>query len=339
MMRSDVVTLAHGTGGKEMQDLIHLLFTNVRTLRKNIVGLEAFDDGAILGEKHGNIVVSTDSYTVKPIFFPGGDIGKLAAFGSINDVAVMGGTPIASLDSIVVEEGFPINDLKKIVESMIIAFESEGVQVVSGDFKVMPKGQLDGIIITTTVLGILEGDPILDSGAKPGDKIIINGTVGDHGAVITAYQYGIDPEKENIISDCASILPVMRVARRVGGVHAAKDPTRAGLAMALNEIAEKSGVSIWIDESSIPIRDNVRALMEMLGIDPLYMACEGRVVMVVNSQKAEIILDELRRIGYKDARIIGEVRKERPGYVIMETLAGGYRIVEKLRGELTPRIC
>ncbi len=333
------ITLAHGTGGKEMQDIIHKIFSSVKKTSDDIVGLKAFDDSAIGTRLDGRLVISTDSYTVKPIFFPGGNIGKLAAYGSINDVAVVGGEPIFGVDSIVVEEGFSVRTLQEIVESLINAMESEGVQLVAGDFKVMPKNSLDGLIITTTIVGVLNDDPILDSRAKPGDKVIVSGTIGDHGAVITAYQYGIDPEKEGMCSDCASVLPIMRIARSIGGVHAAKDPTRGGIAMALNEIAEKSNVSIWIREEDIPIRDKTRALMEMLGIDPMYLACEGRVVLMVEPEKAESIVDKLVSAGYKDAKIIGEVKKERPGYVIMETQTGGYRIVEKLRGELTPRIC
>lgn len=333
------ITLAHGSGGKEMQELVRKIFEDAIIHSDDVIGLEAFDDGAVLKGNINKIVISTDSYTVKPIFFPGGDIGKLAAAGSINDVAVMGATPTYALDTVVVEEGFLVSDLQRIVKSMINVFKAENVRIISGDFKVMPKGQIDGVIITTTVLGVLDGEPILDSGAKPGDHVIVSGTIGDHGAVITAYQYGINPESEGLTSDCGSIVPVMKIAQKIGGIHAAKDPTRGGLAMALNEIAEKSGVSIWIDESKIPIRENVRALMEMLGIDPVYMACEGRVVLLVDPDKSEDIVVELRKAGYREAEIIGEVKSKRPGYVIMETLVGGYRIVEKLRGELTPRIC
>ena len=309
------ITLAHGTGGKEMQDLIRYLFSGVPILN-NVIGLEAMDDAAVIlsGNMNKNIVVATDAATVDPLFFPGGNIGSLAANGTIND-------------------------LKIIVDSMLETFRSNNVIVIAGDFKVMPKDQIDKIIITATVIGILDGEPILDRGAKPGDKVIVSGTIGDHGAMISAYRYGLDPEKEGLVSDCASILPIMRIAKSIGGIHAAKDPTRGGLAMSLNEIAEKSKVSIWIEEDKIPIRENVMALMELLGMDPLYLACEGRVVLIVEPEKAEVILDALRSEGYKDAEIIGEVRKERPGYVIMKTGIGGYRIVEKLRGELTPRIC
>lgn len=334
------ITLAHGTGGKEMQDLIRYLFSGVPIIN-NVIGLEAMDDAAVIlsGNMNKNIVVATDAATVDPLFFPGGNIGSLAANGTINDVAVLGARPLYALDSIVVEEGFPINDLKIIVDSMLETFRSNNVIVIAGDFKVMPKDQIDKIIITATVIGILDGEPILDRGAKPGDKVIVSGTIGDHGAMISAYRYGLDPEKEGLVSDCASILPIMRIAKSIGGIHAAKDPTRGGLAMSLNEIAEKSKVSIWIEEDKIPIRENVMALMELLGMDPLYLACEGRVVLIVEPEKAEVILDALRSEGYKDAEIIGEVRKERPGYVVMKTGIGGYRIVEKLRGELTPRIC
>ncbi|MCR8455279.1 MAG: hydrogenase expression/formation protein HypE [Candidatus Korarchaeota archaeon] len=334
------ITLAHGTGGKEMQDLIKYMFSSVIT-PKNVIGLEAMDDAAVILNSGNNehIVIATDSATVDPIFFPGGNIGTLAAFGSINDVAVIGADPLFALDAIVVEEGFTLSDLEKIITSMLDAFNKNNVTVIAGDFKVMPEGQVDRIIITTTVIGFLNGDPILDSKARPGDKVIVSGPIGDHGAVITAYRYGLDPEKEGLSSDCASVLPIMRIARAIGGIHAAKDPTRGGLAMALNEIAEKSGVSIWIREDEIPIRESVRVISELLGIDPLYLACEGRVVLVVDPERAESILDALHSAGYIDARIIGEVRKERPGYVVMETEVGGYRIVEELRGELTPRIC
>ncbi len=341
-MSEDIVVLAHGAGGKENEDLIKKLFSKVKYKRiNNGVGLEAFDDGAVIPTGN-NIVTSIDSYTVNPIFFPGGNIGKLAATGSINDVAVMGADPIAALDSIIVEEGFPISDLLKIVDSMIEVFESEKIAIVGGDLKVMPKGKLDKIIISTVVIGKLgDGKIYLDSKAKPGDKIIVSGTIGDHGAVITALQMGIEAEIGNLVSDCQPVTKVMRIARDFEGVHAAKDPTRGGLAMSLNEFASKSNLTIEIDEELIPIRDEVKALSEMLGIDPLILASEGKVVLSVDPEIADELVHALRKNGYEYASIIGHVRNDKDwnGLVLLRTKAGGIRILDKPTGEITPRIC
>ena len=342
-MSNDRIILAHGAGGRESENLIKKLFQEVK-LRKidQGVGLDEFDDGAFIPLR-SRFVASTDSYTVDPIFFPGGNIGKLAAVGSINDVAVMGAEPIAALDSIVVEEGFPISDLKKIIGSMVNIFESENVALIGGDFKVMPREKIDKIIVTTTVLGILDDQTkiILDSGAKPRDKIIVSGTVGEHGAVITALRMGIEAEIGELRSDCEPITGVMKIAKKIGGIHAAKDPTRGGIAMALNEFAEKANVTILIDEEYIPIKEEVKALSDMLGIDPLALACEGRVIMAVNPEIADELVSALRKAGYRDATIIGEVKKDENwnGFVILRTIAGGLRILEKPTGELTPRIC
>jgi len=339
---SDRITLAHGAGGKEMEALIRKLFARVK-LRSinNAVGLDYFDDASQIITSTSNVIVSIDSYTVDPIFFPGGNIGKLAATGSINDVAVMGASPVAALDSIVVEEGFRLRDLEEIIDSLVKVFESEGVALLGGDFKVMPKGKIDKIVITTVVIGYLPDSHkiILDSKARPGDKVIVSGTIGEHGAVITALRMGIDAELGELKSDCMPVTRVMKIAMENGEIHAAKDPTRGGLAMALNEIAEKSGVSVIVDEEEIPIRDEVIALSEMLGVDPLSLACEGRVVMTVDPNDAENVVKALHRNGFSDARIIGEVKKEDEGIVLLRTKAGGLRILEKPTGELTPRIC
>ncbi len=341
-MQEKFIVLAHGAGGKENESLIKEIFGNVKLNKvEGGIGLDAFDDGALIPAKT-NIVTSIDSYTVDPIFFPGGNIGKLAATGSINDVAVMGADPIAALDGIVVEEGFPISDLKKIVSSMINVFEQENVALIGGDLKVMPKGKLDKIIISTTVIGMIpQGKIYLDSMVKPGDRILVSGTVGDHGAVITALQMGIETEIGNLVSDCQPVTPIMRLIRKFNDVHAAKDPTRGGLAMALNEFAAKSGVTIEVDEEYIPMKEEVSALSEMLGIDPLSLACEGRVVLAVGSEIADDVLKILRKNGYDNASIIGEARdnKDWNGLVLLKTRAGGMRILEKPTGELTPRIC
>lgn len=341
-MPGNKITLAHGSGGKENENIIKLLFRNVKI--RNIdqgIGLDHFDDGILIPYR-SKIISSIDSYTVYPIFFPGGDIGKLAATGSINDVAVMGAKPVAALDSIIVEEGFDIDDLKGIVNSMITVFENEDIALMGGDFKVMPKGKIDKIVITTSVIGILENDIIfLDSNVKEGDKIIVSGTIGEHGAVITALQMGIDADLEGLKSDCEPVTRIMRIVKNIGGVHAAKDPTRGGLAMTLNEFAQKSDIVIYIDENEIPIRENVKSFSEMLGIDPLYLASEGRVVLAVHPDYADSIVVALKKHGYADARIIGEAKNDPNwnGYVILETIAGGLRILEKPTGELTPRIC
>ncbi len=342
-MGNEYIVLAHGAGGRESEQLIKQIFNIVR-LRKvnNGIGLDEFDDGALIPLRT-NFVVSMDSYTVDPIFFPGGDIGKLAAAGSINDVAVMGAEPFAALDSIVVEEGFPIRDLRKVINSMVKVFEFENVALISGDFKVMPREKVDKIIITTVVLGRLDNPSqiFLDSNVKPGDKIIVTGPVGDHGAVITALRMGIEAEIGELKSDCQPVTPIMRIAKHVGGVHAAKDPTRGGLAMALNEFAGKSNVAIFIDEDLIPIREEVRALSDMLGIDPLALACEGRVVLSVDPNYADDLLSSLRKNGFSEATIVGEAKDDHEwnGFVILKTEAGGLRILEKPTGELTPRIC
>ncbi|HDJ89655.1 MAG TPA: hydrogenase expression/formation protein HypE [Thermoprotei archaeon] len=337
------ITLAHGAGGRESSELIEKLFS--KKFRKvslfNGIGLRELDDGATIPLKNiskYSLVISSDSYTVDPLFFPGGNIGTLAVTGSINDVAVMGGKPIGMLDTIVVEEGFPINILEKIVDSMKNVLENEDVALIGGDLKVMPRGKIDKIVISTTCIG-LASKIITDCGLKPGDKIIISGTIGEHGITILAMQMGVEIEESGLKSDIESVVRIMDIALKNGGIHAAKDPTRGGLAQALNEFASKNNLGIFLKEELIPIREEVRSYSEILGIDPLTLACEGRVVLGVNGETAETIVEELHRNGFKDACIIGEVRKERKGLVLMETITGGLRLVERPIGEIVPRIC
>lgn len=342
MRRAEFITLAHGAGGKEMQELLsRLIFSKVKISRVgNGIGLESSDDSAIVPLFKERVVFSMDSYTVNPIFFPGGDIGKLAITGTVNDISVMGAQPIAIMDAIVVEEGFPLRDLDRIVRSMVITAENLGIALVGGDFKVMPKGSVDKIVVTTAGVGVLLVEkPIMDSGLKPGDKIVISGTIGEHGATIMALQSGLEIEAGSLRSDCTPIVKIMEIALKVGGVHAAKDPTRGGIAMALNEMARKSGVMIILDEKAIPIREEVRAYCEMLGVDPFVLACEGRVLLGVEGDRAEGLVEELHRAGYKDATIIGDVVKGKAGYVVMKTIVGGHRLVEPPIGEIVPRIC
>lgn len=338
----EFVTLLHGGGGELMERLVKEVIVSAISRRRvgGGVGLDELCDGATIRVGNSHLVVSIDGHTIDPPFFPGGDIGRLAVAGTVNDVAVMGARPLAILDAIIVEEGFPISDLRKIVESMNATAEEAGVAIVAGDFKVMPHGKVDRITISTCGVGIVEeGSPVLDSGAKPGDKVIVSGPVGDHGIALLAAREGLSFETD-LVSDVAPIWQAIEAALRVGGVHAMKDPTRGGLAYALNEIAEKSSVSIWLDEERIPVREAVRAASEMLGLDPLEVTCEGRVVMCVDAEVAEEVLKAVRRTKYgAEAEIVGEVREERPGYVLLRTSVGGTRIVEKPLGEPIPRVC
>jgi len=337
------ITLAHGAGGRETSEIIRRLFlSRFKIIRfGNGIGLPELEDGASIPiDKDRHIVLTVDSYTVNPIFFPGGDIGKLAATGTINDLAVMGATPIAALDSMVIEEGFPIEDLNRIIESLRTILENENIALIGGDFKVMPKGNIDKVVITMVGIGIVHtSNMLLDSNVKPGDKIIVTGSIGEHGATILALQSGMDVESSNLKSDCQPLTSIMKAVLGIGGVHAAKDPTRGGLAMALNEFAKKSNVGIMVWEDKIPIKEEVKMYSEMLGIDPLVLACEGRAVLSVSPDKAEDVLYALKKIGCSDAEIIGEALKEHQGMVILRTVAGGLRILEEPMGEIVPRIC
>ncbi|RZN56100.1 MAG: hydrogenase expression/formation protein HypE [Candidatus Methanomethylicota archaeon] len=336
------IQLSHGAGGTIMNDLIkEVILKNIKNRKVGRgIGLDELDDGATIPINSEEIVVTGDAYTITPIFFPGGDIGKLAICGTINDLAVMGARPIAIMDTVVVEEGFEIENLNKIFISMNEIMEKFDISLIHGDFKVMPKGKLDGIVISTMGIGMLyKKRPILDSGLKEGDKIIVTGPIGDHGIVIISLREGIS-FKTNIVSDVAPLWNLMKKAMDAGEITAAKDPTRGGLAMALNEMAAKSNVSIWINEDEIPIRNEVKGACEMLGIDYLELACEGRIVMGVKAEDADNVLKAIRSTEEgKDAKIIGYVKKEMPGYVIMNTIIGGKRIINPPLGEPVPRIC
>ena len=340
MFMGDVITLAHGTGGRESFEIIKKLFVEKFKLKRigDGVGLDELDDGSTIKSSDGEFVFTVDSYTVNPIFFSGGNIGKLAATGTLNDIAVMGGEPIAVLDSVVVEEGFDIDKLDTIINSFKEVLDKYNVALLGGDFKVMPKGSLDGVIITTVGIGKIKS-LVTDSGLKPGDKIIVSGYIAEHGATILAHQMGLNPEDSNLRSDCGVILEAMKIALDTGGVHVAKDPTRGGLASVLNEIAEKSNVSIKIREEDLPIRREVQGICEMMGVDPLYLASEGLLVLGVDPAYADNVVENLRKAGYTEAKIIGEAGKDKPGYVFVETVVGGLRILEPPSGLPLPRIC
>jgi len=329
--------------------LSKLIFARVAYELKRVkggVGIDKLDDGALIPVSDSEfLVVSIDSYTVNPPFFPGGSIGSLAAAGSLNDVIMMGGRPIAMLDSIVIEEGFPLVDLNIIVEDFLRILREENVALIGGDFKVMPKGHIDKIVITTVALG-RTSNPIVDE-VKPGDKIIVSDYVGDHGAVIMLLQMGLGDKVEELSSGAlksdvkplSKIIPLMDKYK--GGIHASRDPTRGGLAGVLNEWAKSSGLIIVLEESMIPVRESVERYSEMLGIDPLYLASEGVAILSVDPSLADGILEYMWKLGFENARIIGEVRSSEKfkGYVLARTSVGGFRIIEEPRGEIVPRIC
>ena len=340
------IELPQGAGGSETESLIRkYILPNFRQPEME-VSLSDLDDAAVVD----GIVFSTDSHTVKPIFFPGGDIGMLAVAGTINDVAVMGAKPIALSAGFIIEEGFGLDDFEKIVESMGRLSSNAGVPIVTGDTKVVEKGSIEQIIINTAGIGV--GSELLnknmeyvgrgkkwlqDSSLQPGDKIILSGKIADHGIAIISFRegYGFDTK---IKSDVAPINGLMEKCLKVKGIVAAKDPTRGGLSNALNEMAGKSKVGMLIDEEKIPVNEGTIAACEMLGIDPYNIGNEGKVVMGVTAEKAEEVLKAMRThpLG-KDAEIIGEVTDGK--HVILETSVGGKRILETPIGDPIPRIC
>lgn len=339
------ITLAHGAGGRETAELLeNIIFSKVENRLKRVeggLGIDYPDDSALIPIGNGKfLVVSTDSYTVSPIFFPGGDIGKLAVCGSINDVLVMGGIPIAILDTIVVEEGFPIDTLKRIIDSMIEVLTAENIALIGGDFKVMPRGHIDKIVISTTGIGISE-KPIVDLNIQPGNRIIVSGYLGEHGATIMALQHGLNVDV--LKSDVKPLTRLFKplIERFPNVIKAAGDPTRGGLSMLLNNWAKSSGNLIYVDESKIPLREPVKKYSEMLGVDPLYLASEGVAVLAVDGDIAEEVLEFVKSLGFHDAAIIGEVQKNErlQGLVVIRSEIGGLRILEPPTGEIVPRIC
>jgi hydrogenase expression/formation protein HypE len=336
------VQLAHGAGGRAMvQFLEEVVFPHFhRNTCLGGMGLPEADDGATIPVERQEVVVSTDSHTVFPLFFAGGDIGRLAVAGTVNDVAMMGAQPLALTCALVLEEGFPIEDLHRILDSMGATAEEDQVAVIAGDTKVMPKGSLDKLIICTTGIGLVpRGQAVADSGIRNGDKLIITGTVGDHGIALLAEREGLAFET-TLESDVAPIWSTVRAALEVGGIHAMKDPTRGGVAAALNELAGKSRVSLEIEEEKIPIRREVLAASQMLGLDPLHVTCEGKGILAVDPEKADKVLKAVRRTRYgAKAQIIGEAHGQRPGVVTMLTAVGGTRVVQYPWAEAIPRVC
>ncbi len=336
------VELAHGAGGRAMtQFLKEIVFPCFQFNKINGgIGLPSADDGATIPLGDKEVVISTDSHTVTPLFFAGGDIGRLAAAGTINDIAMMGACPLVMTCALLIEEGFPIDDLRQILSSLSATAFEEQVAMIAGDTKVMPRDTLDKLVICTTGVGIVDrGKTVVDSGIQPGDNIIITGSIGDHGIAILAERDGLTFGTE-LKSDVAPLWSTVKSALEIGGIHAMKDPTRGGVAAALNELAQKSSVSIWIDEEKLPIRREVQAASQMLGLDPLQVTCEGKAIIAVEAEKAEEVHEALQKTRYgADAVILGEAKEERQGLVLMKTKVGGTRLIQQPWAEAIPRVC
>lgn len=339
-MSDNKISMNHGAGGEVMANLISKTVLDNIT-KKSVnggVSLDDLDDGASIPLGDYEIVITTDGHTIDPLFFPGGDIGRISASGTINDVAVMGARPLAITNAIIMQEGFPIDDLDRIIKSLDEACGEVDVAVVSGDTKVVDQASLNGIVMVTTGIGVAKkGEIIRDSTLEVGDKIIVTGTLGDHGISLMSFREGFGFETD-LQSDVAPMWNVIRKALDVGGVTAMKDPTRGGFANAINEMASKSGVGILLEQDAIPIREEVRAASEMLGIDPFEVANEGKVVMGVKADKAEEVLAAIRTEKYgENAAIVGEVIEGK--YVLVETPIGGERILEAPIADPVPRVC
>jgi len=332
------VDMAHGSGGRAMAQLIDELFA--RHLGNEYLGQG--DDGAVLplpGE--GRLVMATDAHVVSPLFFPGGDIGCLSVHGTVNDVAVMGAKPLYLAASFILEEGFPLGDLARIVQSMAAAASAAGVPVVTGDTKVVERGKGDGVFITTTGVGIVPpGRELSGRRARPGDAILVSGTLGDHGMAIMAERESLGFESP-IVSDTAALHGLIETLLATGAdIRVLRDPTRGGLATTLNEIARQSGVGMMLQEKALPVKPAVNAACELLGLDPLYVANEGKLVVICAESDAETVLNTMRAhpLGAAASRI-GTVHEDEHHFVQMTTAFGGRRIVDWLSGEQLPRIC
>jgi hydrogenase expression/formation protein HypE len=334
----DRILLGHGSGGTLSGDLIRQVF--LPGFDNKI--LNAMEDQATLALGAGmRVAFTTDSFVVKPLFFPGGDIGKLAVHGTVNDLAVGGAKPMFLSAAFILEEGLPISDLQRIVASMRQACDEAGVVLVTGDTKVVDRGKGDQIFITTAGIGLVpEGRSLSIRNAQPGDKVLVSGTIGDHGIAIMSVREGI--EFETVLeSDTASMADLTRVMLEAcPSIRCMRDPTRGGVSSSLNELADASGVGVRITESRFPFRPEVRAACEMLGLDPLYVANEGKLIAIVPGVDADLLLQTMRAhpLG-QQAAIVGEIVVDHPGMVVMKSVVGGERVVTMISGEQLPRIC
>ncbi len=332
-----VIELSHGSGGRAMAQLIDELFT--RSLSNP--WLEQGNDQACLELPAGRVAMTTDSYVISPLFFPGGDIGSLAVHGTINDIAMSGARPLHLSAGFILEAGFPLRDLRRIVDSMAAAARAAEVAVVTGDTKVVERGKADGVFINTSGIGVVpEGLQLSGNLARPGDRILINGTIGDHGVAVMSKRAELDFEV-SVESDSAALHDLVRVmVSAVPQMRCLRDPTRGGVATTLNEIARQSGVGMTLEEAAIPIKPEVAAVCELLGLDPLYVANEGKLIAICPPQYAQALLTAMTRhpLGRRSA-VIGEVAADQPHFVRMHTAFGGSRVVDWLSGEQLPRIC
>jgi len=336
MPDSDKVLLAHGSGGKLAHEIVR---NSVVSALDNPI-LNVLDDSAVINA-NGRLAFTTDSYVVQPIFFPGGDIGKLAVCGTVNDLSMSGARPMYLSLAFIIEEGLPVADLKKILASIGQTAAEAGVKIVTGDTKVVDRGSADKIFINTAGVGMVpEGVNISAANARPGDKVIVSGNIGDHGIAVMSQREGLKLQVP-VPSDCAPLNSMVAEMLAVTArIHCLRDPTRGGLATTLNDFAEKSNVGIRIEEEQIPIDKAVAAACELLGFDPLYIANEGKLVAVVAPEDTENVLKTIKHNKYgADAVIIGEAVTEHPGKVVMKTALGASRIVDIPVGELLPRIC
>ncbi len=336
--REDKIMLGHGSGGRMMHTLIEDIF--IKHFSNSI--LKEQTDSAILQVGSSEIAFTTDSFVIDPLFFPGGNIGKLAVCGTVNDLSVSGAEPLYLSVSFIIEEGFPLSELEIIVESLAAEAKKAGVLIVTGDTKVVNKGKCDKLFINTAGIGRMKKENILVSKAldiKPGDVIIINGTIGDHGMAVMNARESFN-FKTNVESDCASLNHLIREVLDKSMVKFMRDPTRGGVATVLNELVAKTKLGIEIDESSLPINPGVKAMCELLGFDPLHIANEGKVLIVAGEKEGSEILEVLKKneLGSK-SKIIGRVVIDHPGKVVLKNETGGRRIIDSLSGDQLPRIC
>jgi hydrogenase expression/formation protein HypE len=336
-VREERITMSHGAGGKATRTLVEAIF--LEAFRNPL--LEPLEDAAQLHLNGSRIALTTDSYVVSPLFFPGGDIGDLAVNGTVNDLAVSGATPLYLSAGFILEEGFPVADLNRIVASMKAAAAAAGVQVVTGDTKVVQRGKADGCYINTAGIGVMEHEVSLGvATARPGDAVLVSGPIGDHGVTIMLARGELDIEAD-LVSDTAAMNGMIAdLLGATAGVRALRDATRGGVATILNEVAAAANVSVVVTEDAIPVRAEVRGASELLGIDPMYVACEGRLVAIVDGAEADRALEVLRGhpLG-EQAAIIGHIAEEPPGIVLLKTAFGGTRIVDLMVGDPLPRIC
>ncbi|MEW2500277.1 hydrogenase expression/formation protein HypE [Amycolatopsis sp. CA-161197] len=335
-VREERITLSHGSGGKATHTLIEAVFLDA--FRNPL--LEPMEDSAALAIGGAQLTLTTDSFVVSPLFFPGGDIGDLAVNGTVNDLAVSGSRPLYLTAGFILEEGFPVEDLLKIVDSMKAAALAADVQIVTGDTKVVQRGKGDGVYINTAGIGVSIRSGLGVSSVRPGDAVLVSGPIGDHGVTIMLARGELDIDAD-IESDTAPVHGLVAgLLAAVPGVRAMRDATRGGVATILNEVAAGAQVSVIVDENAVPVRDEVRGASELLGIDPLYVACEGRIVVFVDGAQVDDALAALRShpLG-AEAAVIGRVADDPPGLVLLNTAFGGTRIVDMLVGDPLPRIC